>query len=827
MVMFRPFQSASHACRLASGVLGAALLIFCRNSAAGEAASPPKFTAVSQGLGTNSPGRVSWTPYAGAEQFKIFRTDTLNAPFREELPSSVIGYDWFGPLTNFLGFFRLEVLSVPSNTVAAATVLNRLSYGPTPEDIERYLSGPQVAGPDAFIEEQLSPETMEESIDAEGPGGGEFKFVTITGPATSSTLYLYLNNPGDVFLDDIHLVAGRVAATGPNLLQNGDFEIDLMPSWVVSINHARSEITSSVQHSGAGSLHLVATSAGTTRTNSIWQDIVPGLQIGQTYTLSFWYLPGSIESTLTVRLSTNGLVNRINIPSSVIPATYQKLTTTSASLDDLRAWFVLHAVRARRQLFEILTQFVDNHFTTQHSKSVGWFNPYATNGTLRAQLATDLEFRELVKWRQGLLDPNCTFYDLLKVSAQSPAMIIYLDTVTNRRGTANENYSRELMELHTMGVDNGYTQTDISTMSKCWTGWTVRKVPVDQIDNPHALAVTNALLDPGVWTFVFDPALHDSTSKTLFRNYTVPTRFGPPYAGRSYQLVLPARTATSGIQDGDEIVGHLANLPQTQEFISTKLCQLFVHEDFYFGYDFNQRPLSPEAQLVRDCLSAWETPAADGRKGNLRAVLRVIFNSALFRSQTAARQKVKTPLEFVVSSIRSVRAPAPGGGFTADTDGYDLRSPMSRMGMNLFDRNDPDGWPEEGAGWIDTARISERMRFIQNLLMAATDPLKDADFGAGNDDNVSNPVQLLQAKLPAAQWRNAGAVADYFLPLIFPGEGKADLDLDRRAALAFLDSDDAGKPSPFVNLSPGTTAYDTRVRGMVSLLLTFPRFNEQ
>lgn len=787
----------------------------------------PKLSTIAPGLGTNRQSQVSWFPYPAAQQFRLLRADQLGVPFREDPAGTVIGYDWFGPITDMLGFFRLEVTSLSSNHVVAATALNRLAYGPTPDDIQRFLSGPQPASPDEYIEEQLTPETLAEPVDDE-VAGSNFIYVSKTGPATSSTLYLYLTSPGDVYLDDIQLVAGSVAGAGPNLLQNGDFETDLMPSWVVSSNHARSEITTSVQHSGAASLHLIATSAGSTRTNSIWQDIVPGLRIGQTYTISFWYLAGSIESSLTIRLSTNGLVNNINVPSSVIPVTRQKLATATASLDDLRAWYVLHAVRARRQLFEVLTQFTDNHFTTQQSKSVSWFNPYVTNSTVRAQLATDLEYRDLVKWRQVLLDPNGTFYDLLRVSAESPAMVIYLDTVTNRRGAANENYSRELMELHTMGVDNGYSQTDIATMSRCWTGWTVRKVAPEEINNPHAPAVTNVVTDPGVWALGFNPLNHDTTSKTLFRGDVVPARFGPPYAGRSYQLILPTRSGTNGMLDGYEIIAHLADLPQTQEFLSVKLCQLFVHDDFSFGYDFTQQPLSPEAQLVRSCMTAWETPGPDGRKGNLRTVLRTIFASDLFRTQAAARQKVKTPFEFVVSAIRALRVPiGASAGFTADTDGYDLRSPISRMGMNLFDRADPDGWPEHGAGWIDTARISERMRFIQNLLMAATDSLKDTDYGAGNDDNVSNPVQLLQARLPTAQWRDAAAITDYFLEILFPGEGKANLDLDRRAALAFLDSDDAGKPAPFANLAPGTTAYDTRVRGMVALLMTFPRFNEQ
>src|SRR5207249_1907534 len=104
-------------------------------------------------------------------------------------------------------------------------------------------------------------------------------------------------------------------------------------------------------------------------------------------------------------------------------------------------------------------------------------------------LATDWEFREMTKWRNAMSNPQCTFYDLLKVSAESPAMIVYLDTVTskgNGNNVANENYARELMELFTMGVDNGYDQNDITVMSRAWTGWGLNLLDPANINNPFA-----------------------------------------------------------------------------------------------------------------------------------------------------------------------------------------------------------------------------------------------------------------------------------------------------------------------------------------------------
>src|SRR6185503_19327745 len=185
--------------------------------------------------------------------------------------------------------------------------------------------------------------------------------------------------------------------------------------------------------------------------------------------------------------------------------------------------------------------------------------------------------------------------------------------------------------------------------------------------------------------------------------------------------------------------------------------------------------------------------------------LRTIFDSALFREHTASQQKVKTPFEFVVSSIRALRALDPWFGFTASTDGYDLLTPMNRLNMRLFDREEPDGWSEFGRDWVNTSSLVERTRFVQNFLSSPENPLKDLDYGNGGDDNVSNPITLIQVKLAPGQWREASAIANYFLGILFPGEGDANLDLDRFAAIAYLDSNDTGAPnsSPFAGLTPG------------------------
>jgi hypothetical protein len=223
---------------------------------------------------------------------------------------------------------------------------------------------------------------------------------------------------------------------------------------------------------------------------------------------------------------------------------------------------------------------------------------------------------------------------------------------------------------------------------------------------------------------------------------------------------------------------------------------------------------------VHQCMLAWENSTP---KGNLRAVLNTIFSSELFRSHTAAAQKIKTPLEFVASSIRALRSINPDGTATASTDGQttSFSDPLSRMGnMLLFDRAAPDGYPENGPPWISAGTLVERIRFLQAFLNAGTGD------DAGN--NICDPVALLKKKLPSGSWNNAGDVADYFLGLLYPGEGKGNLTLYRSAAVDFLNTaDDGVTASAFTGQSNTGTTYDTRVRGMVSMLMAFQRFQEQ
>ena len=350
-------------------------------------------------------------------------------------------------------------------------------------------------------------------------------YVTQTGTASTTTLYLYLDAPGVAYIDDLKLVAGSVPEAGPNLLAGGDFEAPLPANWSFAPNATNSQITGRLAHSGSGSLLLDFARGGSTAASAIVVTNLP-LTLNATYTISYWYVP-SARGSLTVRLSGSGIAST---PDGTIASLYRRLNTLieSSTIDDLRAWFTQHATSANRQLLEVLSQFWENHFVTYHSKTIDYLDRYYDDFDLMNRLGANMEYREMKRWRQAMLNPNCNFYDLLKIHVESPAEIIYLDTVDSRgdaNNIANENYGRELLELFTMGVDNGYDQEDIVRVSRAWTGWTVRLVDSPNEFNPFAPQTTviravngNTSISNlvGLWSFVFNANRHGTNRGAIF-----------------------------------------------------------------------------------------------------------------------------------------------------------------------------------------------------------------------------------------------------------------------------------------------------------------------
>jgi hypothetical protein len=152
-----------------------------------------------------------------------------------------------------------------------------------------------------------------QSVTADTVVTQKWVYATASGTASSSTLYMYLQAAGDVYIDDVKIVAGSVPEVGVNHVQNGDFESALTGPWTVSANHANSAISTTIKHSGNASLHLVATSPGTTQGSSVWQTMTAALTSGQPYTLSFWYLQSTNGNLMTLRLSGSGINKTVSI----------------------------------------------------------------------------------------------------------------------------------------------------------------------------------------------------------------------------------------------------------------------------------------------------------------------------------------------------------------------------------------------------------------------------------------------------------------------------------------------------------------------------------
>lgn len=798
---------------------------------------------------------INFTPAPAAVEYRLLNSPEVDGTYALDGQATAAGLSLTGSL---LGddnrFFQVESVPMTSDALTATTLLHRIAYGPTPDELDRVLA----IGPAAYIAEQLAPESITETLDVLDTAP-KWKQVVATGTATTSggqtKFYIYLDGPGDAYVDNVRLVQGSSDnGTAPNLLQNASFENSLAGTWTLTTNLQGSALTTDFAQSGNTCLHVVQTSDGDSQPTSVSQIITPTIAVGTPLTLSCWYRTSSEDSRLIVRIGGSGVTSSTSLSgedNSPAPI-FAKLIAGEGTLSDLRAWHILHALQAKRQLLEVLRQFLENHFVTQISKTRDYFESRGYDSVPADQISTRAELTENLRWQDALLRPTVSFLDLLKISAESPAMIIYLDTVGSRgNGTriANENYARELCELFCFGVDNGYDQQDIVQISRAWTGWTIELVNTNQEFNPLAARSTN-YIDPtltnatalnasvnlqGLWAFNYKGARHNVAAKYLFyqtksdgtvdttKPKVVPARFGTRWAGKPYGLLLAAgQTGTNGIQEGYDLLAHMANQPFTMEFLSVKLCRLLVHDGFHLGYDFSDDQHTPEEDLVYKCMLAWDNGTP---KGQIRDVLRVILSSELFRSNGGSLQKIKTPLEFAVSTVRALRSRNDDGSFTADSDGYALAGIINRAGrLRLFDRAEPDGYPEDAPAWISAGTLTERIRFVQSALMPVSMTGK-SDAGSAT---VTDPVGLLRKRLGAPQLSDAAAVAGYFTELLFPAEGRANLGELRELAIKFLNTADNGvTDSPFSSLAVGTTNYDLRVRGMVALLMSTQRFHEQ
>jgi uncharacterized protein (DUF1800 family) len=317
---------------------------------------------------------------------------------------------------------------------------------------------------------------------------------------------------------------------------------------------------------------------------------------------------------------------------------------------------LIRDIYSERQLEAVMTDFWLNHFNVYVRKNQN--EPYL-----------------IPSYERDVVRPNALgkFEDLLVATVKSPAMLMYLDNwqsigpdseaakqgpqyarfarnpqvkaALKDRGL-NENYGRELMELHTVGVNGGYTQADVTQVAKVFTGWTI--TPPQQ---------------GGAYQFQFDDRRHEPGSKT----------------------VMGKTIKENGMNEGLEVLHMLATSPATARFISTKLAVRFVSDD-------------PPETLVDKMTQAFLES-----DGDIKTVLRTMFEAPEFWAPATLRAKVKTPLEFVVSAVRA-------SGATVN-NALPLVAALDKLGMPLYGMQTPNGYSWMSDPWVSTGALVSRMNF--------------------------------------------------------------------------------------------------------------------
>ena len=345
---------------------------------------------------------------------------------------------------------------------------------------------------------------------------------------------------------------------------------------------------------------------------------------------------------------------------------------------------ILRAAYSNNQLKEVLTDFWFNHFNVSLTK--GDDRPFIT------------------AYERDAIRPNVLgkFEDLLLATAKSPAMLAYLDNarstvneenetmaqkkIAERRDRVvdemdttlkarikkpkmqglNENYAREIMELHTLGVDGGYTQADVTQAARVLTGWTV---------NPAVAYNLKAKRNPD-----------DQRMKKLGFVVDGDFLFAANKHDKGEKKVLGVKfPAGGGYEEGEKLIHMLASNPSTAKFISKKLAVRFVSDN------------PPQSLIDKMAKTFLE------KNGDIKEVLITMTSSPEFWSKAALREKTKSPFELAISSVRSMNADI--------TAPYQLYSWITKMGQQIYYYQAPTGFPDKGQYWINTGALLNRMNF--------------------------------------------------------------------------------------------------------------------
>jgi len=542
----------------------------------------------------------------------------------------------------------------------AIQVLNRLTFGPRPGDVDRVLA----IGVDKWIDEQLHPD----SIDDRALDLRLTQFRTLR----MSTAQLAENFPPPALI--------RQIADGKEKLPR-DSEIR-------AIYEAQLVRYREKQDKKNGAAEPMETAPAP----NVAADKIPEmlkLEPGQRMQTLLSMTPED-RSDVLVLLKGN---MRDEFLAGMSPE--QKETVMAMNnpqqvvADELMQGKIIRATYSERQLEEVMTDFWVNHF-----------NVFIGKGADRY---------ELTSYERDVIRPRALgkFEDLLIATAQSPAMLFYLDNWLSvgpgsdfalgirrapgqrgrrfpsrpavqkgRENGLNENYGRELMELHTLGVNGGYTQKDVTEAAKVFTGWTLKE--------PRQGA-----------GFVFDERKHEPGDKFL----------------------LGHKIKNNGEKEGRELLHILARNPSTAKFVCSKLAIRFVSDN-------------PPPELVDRMAKTFLK-----KKGDIREVLQTMLQSPEFWVPDAYRAKVKTPLEFVVSSLRATQADI--------TDATPIVRQLQNLGMPLYGAQPPTGYSMKGDAWVSSSALLGRMNFAIRLTAGRIKGIQIGSPPALQSVGISDPERIL------------------------------------------------------------------------------------
>lgn len=363
---------------------------------------------------------------------------------------------------------------------------------------------------------------------------------------------------------------------------------------------------------------------------------------------------------------------------------------------------ILRATFSERQLHELMSDFWTNHFNIwRHHSWMGFLKSRDNEQVVRANALGK-------------------FTDLLRASSRSPAMLNYLDNLpsdASQPGGVNENYARELLELHTLGIINGaksYTEADVHGVAQIISGWSIEWGDV-----------------AGKFDFKFLPWQHDRAAVSIFGG----------------AFTRPARAYGQGFDDGVRLIDFLARHPSTARYISWKLCRRFIGDD-------------PPMSLVNSTAAVFTA-----NDTAIAPTLRHIFASPEFAA--SGRAKVRKPFEQLVCWLRATNAQMGNDpiGDTSDT----LRRTLEDMGQAIFERRSPDGYPDTAGFWVSSEGLLQRWSAAGRL---TRNRLTDA---AKADKITVNLTSLLPTPMPATVGGLVTALAQSLGSFTMPAADVSDL----------------------------------------------------